>query len=242
MTVADGNVFFFFPREDTPAGTIPQRNKLQSETCRWVLDPKAPRDPNNPTYARDRVKPTESWNTGGEFSRIDDRFLTKHYQHFWQCRIDPTKDYDFAACGPPAGGLFNCLGHYTWDGRTEDVYWAGPRSTFQEPVFIPKQNSEEAEGWLIALVNRLDVLRNDIVVLDALHLAAGPVATIHLPFKLKLGLHGNFVDHADIAEWEMRRSNEGDVGPVKAAEKPLPWQIRAAESNGESENGINGLH
>ena len=147
------------------------------------------------------MQPAETWNTSGEFSRCDDRYLTKTYNHFWQARIDPMREYDFAACGPPAGGLFNCLGHYTWDGRTEDVYWAGSRSTFQEPTFIPKQNGGEAEGWLIALVNRLDVLRNDIVILDAQNLAAGPIATIHLPFKLKLGLHGNFVDHGYIVEW-----------------------------------------
>ena len=48
-------------------------------------------------------------------------------------------------------------------------------------------------------------MRNDIVILDALDVAKGPVATIRLPFKLKLGLYGNFVDFADIEEWERRR-------------------------------------
>lgn len=202
------------------------------------MDPKAPRDPEHATYARDRIKPAESWNTSGEFSRIDDRLVTKQYNHFWQARIDPSREYDFAACGPPAGGLFNCLGHYTWDGRNEDVYWAGPRATFQEPTFIPKLDGSEAEGWLIALVNRLDVFRNDIVIFDALNLAAGPVATIRLPFKLKLGLHGNFVEHNDIEEWEERRSGNGDVGPVQPAQRPLPWQQRLAESNGNAQIGM----
>ncbi len=30
-----------------------------------------------------------------EFSRIDDRWVTKPYRHFWQAVVDPTKPYDF---------------------------------------------------------------------------------------------------------------------------------------------------
>ena len=245
MTVADGNVFFFFPPDDEVVSTPQKRNKLKSATCRWIFDPKAERDPSKPTYAKDRVKAATSWNTSGEFSRVDDRFVTKKYDHFWQVRIDPTREYDFAACGPPAGGLFNCIGHYKWTDRSEDVYWVGPRSTVQEPAFIPKINGGEAEGWLIALVNRLDVLRNDIAIWDAQNLGAGPVATIHLPFKLKMGLHGNFVDHADIEEWNNRRSEGGDVGPLKAAEHPLPWQIEmqtTAPNRAVDANGVNGTY
>lgn len=213
LTVADANVFFFFPPEDQPPSSLGQRNKLNSLTHRWVFDPKSP--------TGSRVQPDIAWNTSGEFSRIDDRYVTKKYNHFWQVRIDPAREYDFAKCGPPAGGLFNCLGHYTWDGRTEDVLWAGPRATFQEPAFIPKQAGAEGEGWIIAFVNNLDVLRNDIVILDAQNVAAGPVATIHLPLKLRLGLHGNFVEHRDIDTWQARRAPGSDVGPITPAKQPL---------------------
>ncbi|KAF5264578.1 hypothetical protein FOXYS1_4642 [Fusarium oxysporum] len=219
LTVADGNVFFFFPPEDTPAGTVAKRNRLNSPTKRWVFNPKSP--------SGTRVQASEEWDTSGEFSRIDDRFVTKKYNHFWQAKIDGSREYNAAKCGSPAGGLFNCLAHYTWDERTEDIFWAGPCATFQEPSFIPKKNGAEGEGWLIALLNHLDVLRNDVIIFDAQNLAAGPVATIHLPMKLRLGLHGNFVDQADIEEWQIRRQPGGDVGPVRPAEKPLPWQSEA---------------
>jgi carotenoid cleavage dioxygenase-like enzyme len=161
----------------------------------------------------------------GEFSRIDDRLVTKKYNHFWQIQIDPTRPYDFAKCGSPAGGLFNAIGHFTWDGLRKDVYWAGPTTTFQEPVFCPKAGSEkEGEGYLIALLNHLDVLRNDILIFDALELAKGPIAVIHLPFKLRLGVHGNFVEQRDVWEWKGRRGEGGDVGPVRVATEPLEWQ------------------
>jgi carotenoid cleavage dioxygenase-like enzyme len=239
LTVADGNVFFWFP----PDGQPPKRDNFSSPTMRWVLDPKAP--------THTRIEPTLVWPINGEFSRIDDRFTTKKYKHFWQAMVDPSRPYDFPKCGPPAGGLFNCLGHFTWDMEdekgtgTSDVYFAGPTMTFQEPTFIPRTGGAEGEGYLIALLNHLDVLRNDVVIFDAQHMAKGPVATIHLPLKLKLGLHGNFVDHRDIEAWQKRRdARTGDVGPVKVATEPLPWQKKMMEE-GESEqaktNGTNGV-
>lgn len=217
LTVADGNVFFFFPPENQESSNLAARNRLESVTHRWAFDPKQ--------ESGSWVKPEALWNTSGEFSRIDDRYVTKKYNHFWQAKIDPTREYDAAKCGSPAGGLFNCLGHYRWDDHSEDVLWAGPRATFQEPTFIPRKGGKEGEGWIIVLVNRLDLLRNDVEIIDAGNLAGGPVATIHLPFKLRLGLHGNFVDHRDIEEWEKRRAPGGDVGPVRAAERPLDWQL-----------------
>jgi carotenoid cleavage dioxygenase len=200
-------------------GSVAKRNRLKSPTQRWIFDPKS--------TSGSWVELSVVWDTSGEFSRIDDRYVTKKYNHFWQAKIDPSREYDHVKCGSPAGGLFNCLAHYRWDDRAEDTYWAGPRATFQEPSFIPKDNGAEGEGWLIALMNHLDVLRNDIVIFDALNLAAGPVATIHLPMKLRLGLHGNFVDQREIEAWQARRQPDGDVGPIRPAEKPLPWQLEA---------------
>ncbi|KAI1807873.1 carotenoid oxygenase [Daldinia bambusicola] len=236
LTVADGNVFFWFP----PDGAKPDmsgRQRLSSPTCRWVFDPSA--------ASGTRVEPSVEWPTNGEFSRIDDRVVTKPYTHFWQLRVDPERPYDFARCGPPAGGLFNCMAHYTWDdngsegggkiGR-EDVYFAGPTATFQEPVFIPKDGGREGEGYLAALKNNLDELRNDVVIWDALDLAKGPLATLHLPLRLRLGFHGNFVDHRDIEAWQERR--KGELGPVQPAKEPLPWQ--KAFVAGGSGNGVNG--
>jgi carotenoid cleavage dioxygenase len=265
LTVADGNVFFFFPPDEnvTPPDGVAKRNRLSSPTVRWVFDPKAKKSAIRTAEAGDadvwvadeRVKPSLTWLTNGEFSRIDDRYTTKPYRHFWQAVVDPTKPYDFAKCGPPAGGLFNCLGHYTWseenyhtsdsaqngtNGKSEekgkfgleDVYFPGPTMTFQEPTFIPREGGAEGEGYLIALLNHLDELRNDVVIFDAQNLGKGPLTVIHLPLKLKLGLHGNWVDHRDIEAWQARRAESGDVGPVQVATEPLPWQKALAAQNG----------
>jgi hypothetical protein len=119
------------------------------------------------------------------------------------------------------------MAHYSWDGKTQDLYWAGPTATFQEPSFIFRAGGGEGEGYIIALLNHLDVLRNDIVIFDAQCLNAGPIAIIHLPLKLKLGLHGNFVEQAEIEEWASRRA--GDLGPVDIARRPLLWQEKLTQ-------------
>jgi carotenoid cleavage dioxygenase-like enzyme len=224
------HIVYFFPPDSqaTTPTTLIQRNKLVSDTYRWVFDPKSP--------TNTRVQPHKLFGINGEFSRIDDRVLTKKYNHFWQCNIDPSKLYDFAKCGPPAGGLFNVLGHYEWDTGKKDTYWAGPTCTFQEPVFVPKATTSfsfvEGEGYIMALLNHLDVLRNDILIFDARNLSQGPLAVIHLPVKLRLGLHGNFIDQKEIDEWAEKRKEGGVVGPAQAAKEMLPWQKKMAEEEG----------
>jgi carotenoid cleavage dioxygenase-like enzyme len=231
LTIASDNVFFFFPPDsqaDTPT-TLLQRNKLVSDTYRWVFDPTTP--------TKTRIQPHKLFGINGEFSRIDDRVLTKKYNHFWQCNIDTSKPYDFQKCGPPAGGLFNVLGHYEWESGKKDTFWAGPTCTFQEPVFVPKASPSsarfvEGEGYIMALLNHLDVLRNDILIFDAQHLSQGPLAVIHLPVKLRLGLHGNFVEQKDIDEWSEKRKEGGEVGPAVPAKEVLPWQKKMAAEEG----------
>ncbi|KAK1751474.1 putative carotenoid cleavage dioxygenase [Echria macrotheca] len=233
LTIADGNVFFWWPSVDTPAGSVAKRNKLQNSTTRWVIDPQAPDN--------SWIDPVEERKEfSGEFSRIDDRFTTMKYNHYWQAVIDGSKPYDFAKCGSPAGGLFNTLGHFTWDNSETETFWAGPCATFQEPAFIPRAGStEEGDGYLVALLNHLDELRNDVCIFDARKIAQGPVAVIHLPFKLRLGLHGNFVEQREITAWKEKREKE--LGPVKPAAEPLPWQ-RGVLHGDKKTNGGNGNH
>ena len=83
LTVADGNVFFFFPPDNEAPQPLSKRNALKSPLTRWVFDPKAP--------SGTRVTPLEAFETNGEFSRIDDRWVTKKYNHVWAAKVDPSK-------------------------------------------------------------------------------------------------------------------------------------------------------
>ncbi|MEA3119653.1 MAG: hypothetical protein QOI13_2923, partial [Paraburkholderia sp.] len=48
----------------------------------------------------------------------------------------------------------------------------------------------EDDGWLLCCVYRRATDTSDVVVLDARDLAAGPVATVHLPTRIPAGFHG----------------------------------------------------
>jgi carotenoid cleavage dioxygenase-like enzyme len=135
----------------------------------------------------------------GEFPRIDDRYAMEHYRHGFLCVTDRSLPIDNNVMGSITGMFINCLGHIDLSTGKEERYFCGPKSTLQEPTFIPKSdNAAEGEGYLVALVNRYDEMRSDLVVLDAQHLDDGPVATVKLPLRLRQGLHGSWVPESQL--------------------------------------------
>lgn len=53
---------------------------------------------------------------------------------------------------------------------------------------------------MISVANRKDKLLTEIVILDTAKMAAGPVAIIELPFRLRAGVHGSWVMAKDLPE------------------------------------------
>jgi all-trans-8'-apo-beta-carotenal 15,15'-oxygenase len=75
--------------------------------------------------------------------------------------------------------------------------WSPGRDSFaQEAIFVPSpsrgnignRRGNEDEGWLLAPVFRSATMTTDLVILDAADVAGGPVATIHLPHHIPIGL------------------------------------------------------
>jgi carotenoid cleavage dioxygenase len=61
-------------------------------------------------------------------------------------------------------------------------------------VFVPKHDDAgEGEGYLLSLVGRRALNRYDLIILDALDIGAGPIATVAIPFRLRYGFHGTWV-------------------------------------------------
>jgi carotenoid cleavage dioxygenase-like enzyme len=64
----------------------------------------------------------------------------------------------------------------------------------QEAQFVPRApDSPEGDGWLLVPVSRVSKMRSDLVILDARNLAAGPVATLKLPVRVRASFHGTWV-------------------------------------------------
>ena len=63
-----------------------------------------------------------------------------------------------------------------------------------EAVFVPKPDSKhEADGWLAALVYDARAHVSYWAILDAAHVAAGPIARAYLDHHIPLGFHGAWV-------------------------------------------------
>ena len=182
LPVALDNVFWFFPDGN---GKVPAPGSFGTEVTRWCFDMK---DKNS------KPVPVVLSRMMAEFPHCDDRYVGRPYRYGFMQATDPTKPYNADRAGPVMGFFFNTL--LTMDMQTgkADTWFAGDTSSTQEPVFAPKSAaSAEGEGYVIGVVNRRAEHRSDLVILDAMRMSAGPVATIKLPVRLKYGIHGNWV-------------------------------------------------
>jgi carotenoid cleavage dioxygenase len=70
----------------------------------------------------------------------------------------------------------------------------GPHHMPAEAVFVPRHpGAAEDDGWLIAFVYDLRDDSSALVVLNAGDLGGEPAATVHLPARVPLGFHGNWI-------------------------------------------------
>jgi len=180
MPVTDGNVFYFFPQAN---GWVPPGESLISRMMRWTFDLSAPND---------QVEPVPLTEFPCEFPRCDERYVGKRYRHGFVLAFDPSLPFD-ATLGERPFQFFNQLAHIDVETGASDAWFPGDAQCFQEPIFVPRsKNAVEGDGYVIALLNHLHGDDTELVVLDSLQMAAGPVARIKIPFRLRMSLHGNW--------------------------------------------------
>ncbi len=118
--------------------------------------------------------------------RQDDRYNTMPYR------------YGFMGCPDPADPVrwkAACYARVDHRTRTYELWKAPPNVSLGEPVFAPRSaGAREGEGFLLGVAWHLDQhLRADLLILDAEHLAEGPVATVELPVQASPQIHGWWV-------------------------------------------------
>ena len=135
-----------------------------------------------------------------EFPHCDDRYVGKPYKYGFMQASDPTQPYNPDRAGPIMGFFFNTFLTMDMSTGKADTWFCGDTSSTQEPVFAPKSaDAPEGDGYVMGIVNRRDEHRSDLVILDAMNMSEGPVATIKLPVRLKYGIHGNWVPASALA-------------------------------------------
>ncbi|PYI02460.1 lignostilbene dioxygenase [Aspergillus sclerotiicarbonarius CBS 121057] len=171
LGISQQNVFFWWPDS---TGSAPEPSTIISQLMRFTLDP-------NTTHIT---------------------LPDPEHQHCFFDLMDPSLGTDFEAIGPRLGGgypLYNALAHLDLLTRETEVYFPGKTHLVQEPVFIPGAGScVEGDGYILALVNNYDTMASELHLLDLEDFTKAR-AIIHLPVRLRPGLHGNWVDSRDMS-------------------------------------------
>jgi carotenoid cleavage dioxygenase len=184
---AQNNMFPFFP--DVHGAPF---NPMQaaSHLTRWTVDMASN------SGAFDSIERLTE--TVAEFPRIDDRYTGLPYRYGWMLEMDMKRPVELRG-GSAGGMLMNCLFLIDHQTKKEQHWWCGPTSSLQEPCFIPRsKDAPEGDGWIVQVCNRLDEHKSDLLIFDALKIEKGPVATVHIPFALRFGLHGNWANADEI--------------------------------------------
>jgi carotenoid cleavage dioxygenase len=92
----------------------------------------------------------------------------------------------------PWGFEFSGICHLDLRTGRNQRWEPGPLERAGEAFFVPAGRGE-GEGWLLTYTYDRTVDRSHLDVLDAQHVAAGPVARVHLPVRVPYGFHGLWV-------------------------------------------------
>jgi len=168
----EGNCFPFFttPEGETTPMVPPFLTRLTMDLER-----------NDEGFEKNRLL-----NVSCEMPRTDDRYQGRPYRHGYMIAYR-------SADGSSSTGRID------FETGELDVWSPGSGDTVQECQFVPRTpDSAEGDGWLLVPVARVSKGRSDLVVLDAQNLAAGPVATIKLPVRVRSTFHGTWVPEATL--------------------------------------------
>jgi carotenoid cleavage dioxygenase len=125
----------------------------------------------------------------GALPRQDDRYNTVPYR------------YGFLNCPDPnASGRSATITRFDNQTRDYSFFDFGAGVSVAETCFAPKRdNAREGEGYLVAVkTNNNQNGRGDLVIMDAEHLADGPVATVMLPIRATGQVHGWWVPESQL--------------------------------------------
>ncbi|SFL56973.1 carotenoid oxygenase family protein [Geodermatophilus ruber] len=151
---------------------------------RWTVDPV------RGTVAEQRLD-----DRAQEFPRVDDRVVSRPHRFGYSAALGDVGRDTVAPSGDFADGAFtNALLKHDLATGTVQAHPFGRDAAVGEAVFAPSApRSGEDDGYVLAFVHDPDRGAADLVVLAAQDFAAGPVARVHLPVRVPLGFHGNWI-------------------------------------------------
>ncbi|MDH6540336.1 carotenoid oxygenase family protein [Streptomyces sp. SPB4] len=129
-----------------------------------------------------------------EFPRINSRYTGLPHRYGYAAAVE--------LYAPPAGpgdprpdeGFSNALLKHDLSRGTTEAHEFGRFAAVGEGVFVPAETpTAEDDGYVMAYVHSPERGAADLVILSAQDFTGEPLARIHLPVRVPLGLHGNWV-------------------------------------------------
>ena len=137
----------------------------------------------------------------GDFPRIADADQGRPYHHGWYCSMNPEAKGP-PLLGGPVGGMFNMLFRIEPETGRLDALPLPPAHCLNEPVHVPSSTAGH-EGWLITFIDHQigeNAFEHAAWIIEAGNIAAGPVAKIRIPARMRPQVHGWWVPEAQLAE------------------------------------------
>jgi carotenoid cleavage dioxygenase-like enzyme len=181
------SLFPFWPRSDHKD----HAQETRVDLVRFTIDPALP-------HKTQLENPDIILDIPNEFPRIDERFYNKPYDHIFM-NIFHSEPQTAMPKSSIWQGL-NATAMLVKSTGKLKVYSPGPQCQCQEPVFIPRSNDvPEGDGHVLFAVDRLDVNVTNVVLLDTKDFE-NPVAVVELPLRMRVQIHGNWVDASELNE------------------------------------------
>jgi carotenoid cleavage dioxygenase-like enzyme len=128
-----------------------------------------------------------------EFPRVDDRVTGRPHRYGYTTSFKQLQNHVVApdtATGHASGNVL--LKRNVDSGAVEEHRFE--HGAAGEAVFVPvSPTAGEDEGFVMAYAHDLDGSTTDLVILAAQDFAGKPVARIHLPVRVPLRFHGNWI-------------------------------------------------
>ena len=160
-----------FPLAD---GSMPPKTASEASLHSWDLD-----------LVEGRLRTEEVSPVCGEFPRIHEDFACGPYRHGW---------FAGSVGDHPSGISNNAVAHSDRSKGEVKTYGLPATDVIGEPVFVPRPDaSEEGDGYVLALAWRGEEDISELLLLEALHVEDGPIATARLPHRVPHGFHALYL-------------------------------------------------
>ncbi|MEU3078412.1 carotenoid oxygenase family protein [Streptomyces laurentii] len=129
-----------------------------------------------------------------DFPRVGSRYVGRPYRYGYAAAAElyapPTAPGD----PRPHEGFSSALLKHDLVRGTTEAHEFGRFGAVGEGVFVPAESpAAEDDGYVMAYAHDAERGAADLVILSAQDFTGEPVARIHLPVRIPLGLHGNWV-------------------------------------------------